>query len=273
MIFELEKTSFTKIKKISYEGIQYPEVQSIIDLNNPGWIFVDNLNNPQTSLVWNKGIGGFYLLGNPENEIFINELSDYIDCVIAPRAKMQGLNSFEVSATTEEWNQQIEKIFQKRNLFNWEQQTHIWNFSNALPICEEIDNIKYFEINTTLLNDENIVNMTFLYDKITSFWGDINSFFEKGGYGHCAVKDNKIASVCFTGFIAGDIHCIDIETFIEFRCKGIGYSLACKLIKSLVDDCKKPYWDCTKSNISSMQLARKLGFCKTCEYVCYGFDL
>ena len=36
----------------------------MIEGNNPGWVFADDLNTPMTALVWAQGIEGFYLVGD-----------------------------------------------------------------------------------------------------------------------------------------------------------------------------------------------------------------
>lgn len=60
----------------------------------------------------------------------------------------------------------------------------------------------------------------------------IGSFFNEG-IGYCIVYDDVIVSVCFSGFVFENIHCIDIETIEGYQ----GRKLAQKIAHSFVKDC------------------------------------
>ena len=42
------------------EGIKYPEVISVLVGNNPGDVFIDDIDSPRAGLVCNQGMKGFY---------------------------------------------------------------------------------------------------------------------------------------------------------------------------------------------------------------------
>jgi len=61
-IHELPKDQFYKVRQVCARGdCLSVEPWSIIELNNPGWVFTDNPTYPVTALVWSQGIQGFYL--------------------------------------------------------------------------------------------------------------------------------------------------------------------------------------------------------------------
>jgi len=75
MIHELQRPD----KSILNLDIQFPEIQAIIEGNNPGWVFVDDLMSPTAALVWAQGIQGFYLIGDSDSKIFLEELNTFTD--------------------------------------------------------------------------------------------------------------------------------------------------------------------------------------------------
>jgi hypothetical protein len=70
MIHELKQPS----SSVLAIDCPFPEVLAIIEGNNPSWVFVDGLNTPTTVLVWAQGIKGFYLVGDANCAVFLEEL-------------------------------------------------------------------------------------------------------------------------------------------------------------------------------------------------------
>lgn len=98
----------------------------------------------------------------------------------------------------------------------------------------------------------------------------IGSFFNEG-IGYCIVYDDVIVSVCFSGFVFENIHCIDIETIEGYQ----GRKLAQKIAHSFVKDCLEndiiPYWDCMELNKPSVAVVENVGFTNVFNYVGYYF--
>lgn len=93
-MLELSQQDFIEVKPLLTGALIHPEILSIIEGNNPGWIFVDQLVTPKSALVWSKGMQGFYIIGDHTNEIFIKSLDSYVSSHIAPRMKKLGLEYF-----------------------------------------------------------------------------------------------------------------------------------------------------------------------------------
>lgn len=60
MMYELSQEDFYKVIPLLKDGHPHPEILSVIENNNPGWIFTDHKDSPRTALIWSKGIEGFY---------------------------------------------------------------------------------------------------------------------------------------------------------------------------------------------------------------------
>ena len=83
----------------------------------------------------------------------------------------------------------------------------------------------------------------------------------------------EIASLCFSGFVAGNSHVIDIETKASQRGKGYAETVARAFIAECLEKHLQPHWDCTAENTASAGLAEKLGFTKSRVYTLYSFSL
>ncbi|PUA38714.1 hypothetical protein C8Z91_14065 [Paenibacillus elgii] len=103
-MYELSRDHFYKAASLLKNGHPHPEVQSILENNNPGWIFTDRVDSTRTALVWSKGMKGFYLIGDETNDAFTDNLDDFIRTSIAPRMRELGMNYFEVSGHHDQWN-------------------------------------------------------------------------------------------------------------------------------------------------------------------------
>ncbi len=87
MITELNKTQFSKCRKLLNENGQL-EAIAVVENINPGRIFfVDDLDNSTSGLIWLGNNDGFIFFGSEQNEEFNKELNDFIDNVIQQEAK------------------------------------------------------------------------------------------------------------------------------------------------------------------------------------------
>lgn len=86
MKLELDKASFINCSKLINEQGQL-EAIAVVDNINPGRIFVDDVNEPKSGVIWLGNNDGFIFFGNEQNEKFNNELNHFINSVIIPEAK------------------------------------------------------------------------------------------------------------------------------------------------------------------------------------------
>ena len=274
MISELKKSEFSKCSDLLYEQGQI-EAKAVVEGVNPGRIFVDDIESPTSGLIWLGNNDGFFFIGDERNERFNTELNHFIDEVIIPEAKKVGLTWFEGIGDHNKWDETIKKVFENRNLGSWNQRVYTLQKNNykanfKLPIEEEGYNI--VEISEVLFknSDKSIENIEFLQSKIVEFWSSPESFFNEGvGYG--VVFKNKIVSLCFSGFVVDNVHCIDIETLEEHQGKKLAQKVAKTFVKHCLENNLVPYWDCMESNKPSIAVAENIGFRNVFNYIGYEF--
>lgn len=269
MITELERADFHKLEPLLDESVLGIEARAVVQDSNPGWIFVDSGECPRSALVWSRGIEGFYLLGDPENFFFVDSLDCYVEQSIRPRARTLGLDWFEASGCSEGWDPAIERAFKNRE---WNRSVqYIYRPPASWTNDPGENDPAIHRIDGHLFSQTDLTRLDFLRSKIDLFWDSPGEFFAKG-IGFCVVRENRIASVCMSGFVAKEVYVIDIETVEEYRRCGLGYSAG----KAFIDYCSEnhlvPHWDCMQTNTASASLAEKLGLTRVSEYSLYEFS-
>ncbi len=273
MITELEKSQFHLCKGLLNEQGQL-EAKAVVEGANPGRVFVDDMDTPTSGLIWLGNHDGFIFFGDEKNERFNHEVNHFIDTVITPEARKAGLFWFEAIGNHEKWDEMLEKLFAHRKLGSWNQRVYTlqqsdYKSSGALPVEQGYRVVK---ISETLYHnrDHSIKNIAFLHRKILEFWSSPECFFREG-IGYCIICNDEIVSVCFSGFVVGNVHCIDIETLQAHQ----GKKLAQKAAAAYAEDCLEhnlvPYWDCMESNKPSIAVAENLGFRIQLNYKGYEF--
>jgi GNAT superfamily N-acetyltransferase len=273
MISELKQSEFHRCKGLIYEQGQL-EAKAVIERVNPGRIFVDDIDIPATGFIWLGNNDGFIFIGDERNERFNVQINHFIDTVIKPEARKVGLAWFEGIGNHRNWDKIIEKVFEHRNLGSWNQRVYTLQKNDykgiyAPPIEQGYSVVK---ISQTLYNnsDNSIKNIEFLHSKISEFWSSSKRFF-KEGIGYCVVYKNEIVSMCFSGFVVENVHCIDIETLEEHQGKKLAQRVALTFVEDCLENNIVPYWDCMESNKPSIAVAENIGFRNKFDYKGYEF--
>ncbi|MFD2443012.1 GNAT family N-acetyltransferase [Bacillus sp. CGMCC 1.16607] len=272
MIIELKKENFYICKDLINPKGQL-EVKAIIEGINPGRIFIDNFESPRSGLIWQGNNDGFYFIGESNNDQFNAEINHFIECKIAIEAKELGLVWFEGFGNHSDWNPTIEELFKHRDLGKWNQRAYKLDKENYLHTNEPViqQEFKVQKITKVFYESNSMKNNDFLNSKILEFWPTSDDFFENGGIGYVAIYNDEIVSLCFSGFIADNVHGIDIETLSGFR----GNKLARKLAHAFVQECLRndviPYWDCMEGNKPSVTVAESIGFIQDLSFIGYEF--
>ncbi|KGP72127.1 GNAT family N-acetyltransferase [Pontibacillus yanchengensis] len=275
MISELLQSDFHRCNNlINKEG--QAEVKAIIEGNNAGRIFVDNRLSPTSGLIWLGNHDGFFFIGDASNQKFNEEINDFIERTIFPEARKLKLESFEVMGNHSQWNEIIEQVFANRELGSWKQNVFKLYKEDYLkekePSLEKGYEVK--QITKELCDSDDFNNIEFVHKKVLEFWADIDTFLRKG-IGYCVVYeyDQTIVSVCFTGFIAEDVHVVDIETHKHHQGKKLGQRVAHSYVKECIERKVTPYWDCMEENHPSRAIAERIGFTREFTYKGYEFGI
>ncbi|MFC4403926.1 GNAT family N-acetyltransferase [Gracilibacillus xinjiangensis] len=273
MIVELNKEDFYRCRNLLNRQAHLEPI-SVIDGINSGRVFVDDKQNPTTGMVWLGNNDGFFFIGNPCNEKFNHYLNPFIDQFIVGEAKKVNLNYIEAIGNSKEWNTTLKELFHMRNYRNWNQRVYIMKnyeyLDNLEPQMETEFTIR--RMDKEILSASQITNNDELKAKILESWVTIEDFLQTG-IGFCIMDDNQIVSFCFSNFVAGNVHCIAIETKKSYEGRKLAQKAAHAFVKECFNQKKLPYWECTESNKASISVAEKLGFKPYFHYIGFEFSL
>lgn len=91
------------------------------------------------------------------------------------------------------------------------------------------------------------------------FWNNADEFMDRG-IAFSLFYDGELASTAFSAYIHDDKLELGIETYEEFKGKGLAYKICSALIDYCLENGFEPVWACKRDNTGSYQLAQKLGF-------------
>lgn len=265
-MIELQKDSFDCVNSLIPSEEGFVEIKAVIEENNPGWVFVDSQSDPQIAIIWNKGNGGFYLLGKNIAQKK-EEINSFIDSNIKSKLMSIGIEYFEVSSVPPVSNDDMEYVFKSRNYDSWEQSVYRYKQNKRIPL---LDNPNLHDIKEVLHNQT--INFSFMENKILDYWNSIDAFVEKAE-GFCIIVDNMVVSLALTGWVAGNVHEITIETIEKYRQRGFAKVCSSALINHYLEKGYIPHWECEKNNTASLKIAEGFGFSKLYDYLCYGFGI
>lgn len=270
LITELERQDYYTIRHIADE-CRSVEVRAVVNGNNPGRVFVDHPTEPSALLVWMQGLEGFQIVGNEKSKSFESGLDGYMRNHIEPTLKKSGINSVEIGAETNSWDQTLQVIFNNRNMSS-DIQCVFSLREGYKPIMYQSNNGAIRRIDRDVVESGRLDNQLFLEKKLLQFWDSIDSYLQKG-IGYFAEYNNKAISLCFSAFVADQKHAIDVETLKEYRRKKYGTAVAKAFIHECIQKNLKPYWDCTPENSGSIQLAKTIGLLHDADYNIYWYDI
>ena len=268
MIHELPKSRFQLVSHLFSTGLKNPVVFGVIEGNNPGKIFVDNMQNPKCALVWAQTEEDFYLVCERTNSDFITALNSFIIEKLPKLAEQADETSFNLFFVNQELEENLNLIFKDLHYFSHK------------ILHYELDDQKYKknakwrdyvskDIKLVAI-DENLFSKV-RDDGDTPFqeWWHSFKIFKKNGLGYAVLVDDTIASTCFACFVGDNAVEIGIVTLPEHMRKGYGYLTA----MAFLEECNKrvltPIWHTGIENTPSQKLAEKIGFELVARRTCY----
>lgn len=273
MIYELNPSQFKSISHL-LEGERINlEIKAVVEGYNPGWVFVDNVMEPNTAMVWSQGIKGFYFLGEAESNEFNSSLITYIKYIIAPRARKQNINAFEFSGTSALWDKKLEQIFKNLDLSISKQ--FVYRRPVELDLDEAVISLdadySIEKVDKALLSKKDL-NLELVEQSVREWWGNVGNF-GKHGIGFCIVHNKEAICSCVASSFDGHEVQSHIVTRDDFRKKGLATVAVAEFVREGKSRSLELYWDCMEKNAGSRALAEKLGYVKSYEYNLYEFPL
>jgi len=237
-----------------------PSFSGIVAGECKGDVWVDNVGEPTLALVYSFAVGGFSILGEPEDISVYDEFKNYVTEQLFVELKNKGFGCFEFTVESKKAEEHILKLFSDKSVCEEEEYT----FRKAeISNFEAIEkDYRFFKVDKDFvrkIEEGQYENAEFISERILESWGSYDLFLHNS-LAYTAVWNNSIAAVIVGTARYKNIIPIDIETIEVHRNKGLAYTLVQYFINECVNKGFIAQWDCVASNVGSKKIAEKAGF-------------
>lgn len=259
-MYELQANEYVNAAEL-FNDLRYcVPVQGIIEGNNPGRVFLDDVDLPRTGFIWTMW-GYYYLVGDTGNMKFAEELCDLLIRELIPASRQLGENSPILYPQPTEWEAGLPvilkgKVWQKiyRRVFSFQPSKF-----DALSWRDQIpEGYRFERIDENLLNNSSIRPM--IVKEITTSWNSVEDYLAKEAPGVCLLYKDEIISLCTTVALGKGKAEISIITPEQYRNRGFATIAASAFIEQCLARNLQPNWECFWNHTISCMLAEKLGF-------------
>ncbi|WP_314585992.1 GNAT family N-acetyltransferase [Paenibacillus terrigena] len=256
-MIELKTNEYDKITPLiahkEHEFI-FVFVQSVIDRNQPGRIFVNNMDNPTAGLVASRG-GKYYLFGDEQDLSFNRSLLDFL------ANPDKHAHFYDLYFSSNSWISMIKAPLHD-NVVELKRSHYILRDTAIVPDEHHVQSgaFQLTRMNTQLY-DKYVQEMDHSYSLL---WDSAEMYLERA-IGYCFLNESGFVSACNTFYLGGGYIEPDIITLSDYRNQGLAFTLCQEFIIQSRQRKLIPYWDCDSGNDASNQLATKLGFSKVGE--------
>lgn len=229
-----------------------------------GEIFVDNVENPKSFYLLHP-YGMSLLFGDSKNEAFNLAFKKYALNENRSRKIIEWMQVFPA-----DWDDVLQDLLSDKLVSPSSENTSSHAIEQNVRVNFKFNKEKFQNGKLSAKSADN-ANIEILrtdreaFEKMTgtvvplNFWNDADDFINKG-VAFSLYYDGKLASTAFSAYLHDDKLELGIETYDEFKGKGLAYKACSALIEYCIENGFEPVWACKRDNVGSYQLAQKLGF-------------
>ena len=270
MIQELNPDAFDRVRPL-FHGFDYSlSIHAAIEGNNPGRIFVDDVNRPRTALALT--VEGYLLAGddgNPETNGALRRL--FKERIFTGEVYVNGDWSMSLAVHPETWETRLPELIpthdaEKIARYHYLCREVRFDWRNSVP-----DGYTVRRVDQGLLDDAQIVFPDAVREwmDIQEMWGTAENFFSQG-ISFSVLHAGEVVAWCTSDCVAGDRIDVGIITHPAHRRRG----LAAVAVAATVEHCLSHGFSgvgyhCNGDNVGSWKTAEKVGFEQSREYAYY----
>lgn len=261
-MIELAKHEFRKVVHL-LNGIKQAVLPyAVCERYNPGRVFVDDIDHPETLMIWTPVGYYFLVLGQAQMP---GDLSELLTGTFIPASKELGETGFILIASLDDWQEktsallggrEVIEIFRRPFSFNADKFTARGNWRANIPEGFQLKRV-----------DESLAEKA----GVLGSWASRDDFMAHG-IGYALMGGDRIASVCTSVFASSTHVEIDVHTEEAYRRHGFASITASALIEECLRQRRQPNWECFWENEESTALALKFGFEQLADYPVYFWE-
>ncbi|MTI47384.1 MAG: GNAT family N-acetyltransferase [Firmicutes bacterium] len=258
-MFELHKNEYYRINEVFQDiSHSHPIVYSVLEGNQPGKVFIDDIKNPRTALLYPTN-SFFYIAGDEKNNEFLQEIKK----LIFEDLLVNNEDELVLFAFSKKWRDKLDELLGDKESVKIERRDFDFIKTKFKEKRLDLDKglpkgYKLIKINKEVANQIGIIKS----------WGNIEGFMNKG-IGYCIVKGDKVVSSCYSIYIGNKMAEINIHTNENHREKGLATAVVISFIEECLSRGIKPNWSCWPFKEASLKLAKKLGFVEKKDVVAH----
>ncbi|UCH32356.1 MAG: GNAT family N-acetyltransferase [Candidatus Bathyarchaeota archaeon] len=276
MLKELKQYEFGRVLPL-FRWLDYClALRATIEHNNPGRIFVDNVDNPRTALALT--VGGYFLAGDCNDQEINETLRSFLaGQIFTGQVFVKSSKSMFLTLHPKAWEAKLPDLIPTHDIIGRKRYHYVCNkvrfdWRNNIP-----KGYRVRRIDRIMLDDSRIIFPDSIRTRmnIGEQWGTVENFLEKG-VSFCALCGHEVVSWCAPDCMADRQIEVGIVTHPEHRRRGLAaVSVAATAEYCLNHGFSTVGWHCNELNIGSWKTAEKVGFDRSCEYTefFYTYDL
>jgi RimJ/RimL family protein N-acetyltransferase len=277
----LDEGNYARVRPV-FEGLRYNlVVDSVIDGNTPGWVYVDDVRHPRTAWMWDM-MDAMLVAGRADDDEVNRALARLIDERVLPKAVIPMLS---LHYYPEEWEGRMGVVLHGKGARKAWRRFYTFGglkagWRRAMPATCQMR-----RIDEELLESTDLGNVQDVAGWVRSFWASYRGFVERG-LGFCLVErapetppgrglgaeGGTIASWCLSVFASGTQFELGLTTASDHRGRGYATLTAAACVEHCVEHGLTPHWHCWEDNAPSMRVAEKVGFERPERYTVYRFE-
>lgn len=250
-------TALSECKNILYSDS--PSYSGIVAGECKGDVWVDNKVHPTLALVFSSAVGGFSIMGDPDDISTYDDFIKFLREEFFLELKSKGIDEFEFSVESKRTEDHILKLFSNEKI---DQEDEYFYRKSWTSEIRESDHYNITQLDTEFIEQlqaGDYDNPEFLSDRVLESWGTYENFFAKS-LAYVAIQESSIIAVIVGTARYRNIIPVDIEIKEEHRKKGLASTLTQYFVNKSVDRGLVVQWDCVDSNIASRNTVEKVGF-------------
>lgn len=267
---EIRPDKFEKVRSL-FQGFDYSlSILAAIDGNNPGRIFVDDVDQPQTGFALT--VEGYLLAGDTNNPHTNRSLKRLLsEKIFTGEYYVNGDESMSLAVHPQAWEELLPWLIPTHAAEKLERYHYIckalkFDWRSQLP-----EGYAIHRLDGKLLNDPEVIFADPLrsWMDIPEFWWTEDNFISKG-VSFVILYENTVVAWCNPDCVANDRIDVGIITHPGHRRKGLAACVAA----ATVEHCLKHGfsaigWHCNAENTGSWKTAEKVGFERNRTYAYY----
>ena len=271
MLYKLDPADYARARPLFCALEFHLTSAAVLDMNNPGQVFVDDLREPQSAFM--DSPEGCYLTGRSDNDTFSRALSQ----ALLERHILPEVQALYLVCASTRWEEQLPVLFAPRQPAAIARRHYL---CHALKYDWRAHLPKGFEVHRldeALLNRPGLASPDHIQGWMDGNWGSTAAFLAKGfGFVTLYTKAGAVQVVSWSlaDCRSGDACEIGIRTVKEYRRRGLATITAAAAVEyALSHGFSMVGWQCSEDNLGSRGTAEKVGFVKERNYTMYGVSL